>query len=216
MKIQLALDRVDMDEAIAIASAVSDSVDWIEVGTSLVKEFGMQSIRTMREVFPHKTILADMKTFDNAAYEMKLCFEAGANVATVMGAAPMATIELCKRVADEYGAHVMIDLLNVSADKVDELRRLTGVTWCYHVSKDEQEGQGTSAVSLSLATRPTGVRAAAAGGITVDSIPHFSRLGVDILVVGSAITKARDPREAARYFREVIEENANERELVER
>ncbi|GMA62685.1 hypothetical protein GCM10025859_31250 [Alicyclobacillus fastidiosus] len=114
MKIQLALDRLDTDEAIAIASAASDFVDWIEA-------------------------------FDNAAYEMKMCFEAGANVATVMGAAPIATIELCKRVADECGAHVVIDLLNV----------------------------------------------------------------------GSAISKARDPGVAARYFREVIAEHANE-EMVER
>ena len=40
MIIQLALDRMNMKEAIEMARTVESSIDWIEVGTSLIKEFG--------------------------------------------------------------------------------------------------------------------------------------------------------------------------------
>ncbi|MGA9173277.1 MAG: orotidine 5'-phosphate decarboxylase / HUMPS family protein, partial [Thermoactinomyces sp.] len=99
MKLQLALDRLTVSEAIKIADQVKAEVDWIEVGTSLIKEYGMSSVKALREAFPDHIIVADMKTFDNAAYEMEICFAAGADVATVMGAAPVETIELCFNVA---------------------------------------------------------------------------------------------------------------------
>ncbi|WP_025698066.1 orotidine 5'-phosphate decarboxylase / HUMPS family protein, partial [Paenibacillus forsythiae] len=88
MKIQLALDRMSIEEAADMVRRTEPYIDWIEVGTSLIKEFGMASVEALKREFPHKTIVADMKTFDNAQYEFELCFGAGADVATVMGAAP--------------------------------------------------------------------------------------------------------------------------------
>lgn len=54
MKIQLALDRMNMEEAIEMARSVEASIDWIEVGTSLIKEFGVNSIKEMKNHFPEK------------------------------------------------------------------------------------------------------------------------------------------------------------------
>jgi len=42
MKIQLALDRLSIQDAVKMAKLVETEIDWIEVGTSLIKEFGMQ------------------------------------------------------------------------------------------------------------------------------------------------------------------------------
>ena len=75
MKIQLALDRLTIEEAIAIAEKAEQEIDWIEVGTSLIKEFGVKSIEEMKKRFPNKTIVADIKTFDNAKYEFEMCFQ---------------------------------------------------------------------------------------------------------------------------------------------
>lgn len=45
---------------------------------------------------------------------------------------------------------------------------------------------------------------AAAGGITLSSLPVMIRKGLDVIIVGSAITKAKDPAEAARLFKETV------------
>ena len=40
---QLALDRFSIEEALQMARNCQEEADWIEIGTSLIKEFGIQA-----------------------------------------------------------------------------------------------------------------------------------------------------------------------------
>jgi 3-hexulose-6-phosphate synthase len=208
--VQLALDRVSIDEAIRLGTLAEPYVDWIEVGTSLIKEFGMTSVRELRRAFPGKPIVADMKTFDNARYEFALCYRAGADVATVMGAAPAVSIDACLETARDLGGEVMIDLLNVSAEQMPELLRRSEAIVCAHLSKDQQELSGGGAAAgaplpgLAALTRLGGPRLAVAGGISAASLGSLGAVRPDVLIVGGAITQAADPAAAARDFREAL------------
>ncbi|BCG56882.1 orotidine 5'-phosphate decarboxylase / HUMPS family protein [Paenibacillus sp. URB8-2] len=254
MKIQLALDRMSIEEAADMVRRTEPYIDWIEVGTSLIKEFGMASVEALKHEFPHKIIVADMKTFDNAKYEFELCFKAGADVATVMGAAPPVTVGLCMETARRMEKQVMIDLLHTSPEQQRELALYPGAIHCLHVSKDQQEGgglrlEGTGAADAGHGSNPgahgaaggqsggsaeahsaaggregsgegasgspsaegaAGLRFAAAGGITLESLPDLLALKPEVIIVGSAITKAPDPAQAARRFKEFIREYAGE------
>jgi len=210
-RIQLALDRMTIKEAIHMAQQVEPYVDWIEVGTSLIKEFGIESVRQVKQAFPDKIIVADIKTFDNAKYEFELCFEAGADVATVMGAAPDATLELCMQTARQYQGQTMIDLLNVSQERIHILNKHTEAFLCHHVSKDEQEhhGQRAGSASIHQTTNDSFLnintpQIAVAGGITLETLPMILQQSPAVVIVGSAITQAHDPAEAAQQIREQI------------
>ncbi|QWU16545.1 3-hexulose-6-phosphate synthase [Paenibacillus sophorae] len=254
MKIQLALDRMSIEEAEDMVRRTEPYIDWIEVGTSLIKEFGMASVEALKREFPHKIIVADMKTFDNAKYEFELCFKAGADVATVMGAAPPVTVGLCAETALRMEKQVMIDLLHTSPEQQRELALYPGAIHCLHVSKDQQEGGGLrlggaggadaghrsdpgaqgaaggqsggfteaheaaggrdgggeGASGGPGAEGAEGLRLAAAGGITLESLPGLLSLKPEVIIVGSAITKASDPAQAAREFKERIREYSGE------
>lgn len=206
MKIQLALDRLEIADAIQITRIVEDSIDWVEVGTSLIKEFGMASVRELKQAFPHKTIVADMKTIDNARYEFEMAFQAGADIATVMGVSPLVTIDACMEVAARYDKKVMFDLLNTSDDQVSELLNYPDAIFCTHVSKDEQEESGAqnSGIKRDLFTG-TSIEIAAAGGITIDSLADLRKfLNPSVVIVGSSITKASNPAEAAAKLKQAI------------
>jgi 3-hexulose-6-phosphate synthase len=155
----------------------------------------------MKNHFPDKKIVADMKTMDNAAYEMDLCFQSGADVATVMGAASDVTIQKCLEKACEYKGQIMIDLLNVSDTRLEQLRIYSQAIFCEHVSKDSQENSGHAMINMR---NHAGPMRAAAGGITLSSFPGMIRKGLDVIIIGSAITKAKDPAEAARLFKETV------------
>lgn len=211
VRIQLALDRMTIQEAITMAKQVEQYIDWIEVGTSLIKEFGIESVRQIKQAFPDKIIVADIKTFDNATYEFELCFEAGADVATVMGAAPDATLELCMKVAHRYQKQTMIDLLSVSPDRIYDLERYTDAVLCHHVSKDEQEHNGQMAgqsqnhkVHSATHSTTTIPQIAVAGGITLPTLPTILQQSPSVIIVGSAITQASEPAQAAQQIREQI------------
>lgn len=209
MQLQVALDRLSIPAAADIAAAVRPHADWIEVGTSLIKEFGMDSVRRLRSAAPDRLLLADIKTNDNAAYEFGLCFNAGADAATVMGTADTQTLDICLAVADTHRRTVMIDLLGTSEAQQQQLLRYPAV-FAVHVSKDVQEADDTLVGASAPPTRrlpawASDRQVAVAGGITVDEIaplgqqyPHL------IVIVGSAITGAENPAAAARAFADAI------------
>lgn len=208
MNIQLALDRLTIDEAILNANKVKKYVDWIEVGTSLIKEFGINSVKEIRKAFPEKIILADVKTFDNAKYEFKMCFEAGADVATVMGTAPKVSIDICMEVARESGRKVMIDLLNTSDEKIKELSVYEDAIFCLHISKDLQEviGEKQEVSKIKVPkplTKIKDLKIAIAGGITSEFLENLKDIHPYVVIVGSAITKSTNPELEAKKIKEL-------------
>ena len=92
--LQIAMDYITIPPALAMAVKVADEVDIIEIGTPLCKAAGLEAIRSMREICPDKLILADFKTPDVGGLEAKMAFDAGADMMTVIGGAPLATVQI--------------------------------------------------------------------------------------------------------------------------
>ncbi|MCV5198463.1 orotidine 5'-phosphate decarboxylase, partial [Escherichia coli] len=55
-------------------------------------------------------IVCDMKTTDGGAILARMAFSAGADWITVSAAAHVATIAACKKVADEFGGEIQIEI----------------------------------------------------------------------------------------------------------
>ena len=90
--LQVALDLLNAERAIGIAKdAVKGGADWLEAGTPLIKSEGMDIIRQLREQFPGKTIVADMKTMDTGALETEMAAKAGADVICLLAASDDST-----------------------------------------------------------------------------------------------------------------------------
>lgn len=200
MKLQVAIDRVTLDKAIEIIKAVKDFADIVEIGTSLIKDYGLESVRKIRSAFPDIKILADIKTIDEADYEFRSAYSAGADILTVMGTASIDSVEICRNIAAELQKEYMIDLLEVSDDKKNELKKFKDAIFCVHLPVDK-EGIGLRELvkesSKELIDCP---RLAAAGGVNLKTLSIMKESGYEIAIVGSAITKAQDIKEAADIF----------------
>lgn len=197
MKIQLAIDRVSVEQAISLINKTKEYIDIVEIGTSLIKDYGMSAIITIRKEFPDITILADIKTIDEAEYEFRAVYEAGADIATVMGASSMASIEICDRVAKEYGKEYMIDLLEVDDKRLSGLKVFKDAIFAIHLPSDK-EGEGLEPLIRQSVNSLKGIdRIAVAGGVSKKSISLIKKSGIEIAIVGGAITKAMDPEKSA-------------------
>lgn len=205
MKIQLAIDRVSIEEAMNIIEETACYVDIVEIGTSLIKDFGLESIRNIKQKFPSKIILADIKTIDEAAYEFEAAYKAGADIATVMGVASLESIKICKKVANEYGKDYMIDLLETSQEKQQELKQFKDAILCVHLPSDK-DGKGLEVlIDSSLRNLKDFPRLAVAGGVNISNINTIKKANFQIAIVGGAITKEQNRGEMAKKFKIFVE-----------
>lgn len=70
MRLQVAIDRVNLKTAEAMIEEMRGMADIIEVGTSLIKDYGLEnSVARFKKRFPDQCFLADIKTCDEGAYE---------------------------------------------------------------------------------------------------------------------------------------------------
>ncbi|WP_078431494.1 3-hexulose-6-phosphate synthase [Metabacillus halosaccharovorans] len=197
MNLQLALDRLTKEDCIRIAKETEKSIDIIEIGTGVIKEYGMSIIREMRSLFPDKLILADMKTCDAGKHEARQAFEAGADITTVMAFSSDLTIKDTLQVAKEMGKQVMIDLLEIhSRDRIAELKELDVKLVSLHVGKDKQT-EGTFDTTLFSLVEDFNFEVAVAGGINLENIREIAAHQPDIIIAGSSITGAEKPALAA-------------------
>ncbi|GAA0615109.1 3-hexulose-6-phosphate synthase [Virgibacillus siamensis] len=207
MKLQLALDRLTKDECMRVLNDAEKEMDIIEIGTGVIKEYGMAIVREISERYPDKTIFADMKTCDAGKHEAQQAFDAGADITSVMAFSADSTIKDMLHAASQTGNRVMVDLLGIhSSDRVNELYKLGVDLVSLHVGKDMQaEGNLFNSDLFSLLNGFDDMEAAVAGGINLDTIAAVAREKPDIVIVGSAITKADNPQKAAAQMKSFIQ-----------
>lgn len=204
MDIQVALDRIPLDRALTLTAEVAPLVDWVEVGTSMIKQYGLAGLEQVVAVAASTPVLADLKTVDDARFELELAHGAGARSTTVLGLAPRVTLDAAVELAQQAGRELLVDLLGLGPDQVQELVESLPpeVVLGPHVSKDAQS-DGGSATDL-LGPWAAGRRIAMAGGLTAQDLPGLAALPdlPDLrVIVGSAVTKADNPREAVLELR---------------
>ena len=99
MKLQLALDDISTDEALALLDRVHPFIDIVEVGTPFLLEEGLRPVRLFRSRYPDLPVLADAKIMDAGHYEARQAFAAGAAYETVLGVTDLLTVKGCLEVA---------------------------------------------------------------------------------------------------------------------
>jgi 3-hexulose-6-phosphate synthase len=201
VELQIALDRIPLDQAVRVTTAIRQHVDWIEVGTSLIKAYGMDGVRAVVQAAAGVPVLADLKTADDARFEFTLAYDAGAVSATVLGLAADATLDTAAAVAADRGREAVVDLMGLLEPRRAELaaRLPAEVVLAAHVGKDVQS-TGLRPESL-LGAWAQGRRLALAGGLTAADLRQLSQIADLRVIVGSAVTQAGDPLTAVLALR---------------
>ena len=208
--IQLALDYISLPAAMAMAYRVRDEVEAIEVGTPLCKAEGMRAVATIRELCPKHIILADVKAPDVGGLEAKLCFDAGADWMTVLGAAPLETVKLALEEArSRPGKEMFIELTGITdiLARAKAWRELGVDRMVYHRGWDEgniSRAWGAHDRAIIGQLIEMGFKISVAGGLELETVTFFQGLDISVFIIGRAIREAPDPAAAARRFRDLI------------
>ena len=205
MKLQLALDLIDIPGAKRLLDRVIDLVDIVEIGTPFILKEGVRAVTEIKTAWPERDVLADLKIMDAGDHEARIGFDAGADIVTVLGAAHDSTVQRALGEARTARKKVLIDLIAVKEvrERARELDALGADYICTHTATDIQD-QGLDPLHELQRVHPVLKRAgmAVAGGINPETLSLVAAYRPEIVVVGGYITGHPDPRRAALDIRD--------------
>lgn len=209
MLLQLALDDISREGALALLQSVGDLVDIIEIGTPFAYSQPISLIGELKQLYPDKKILADYKILDAGEFMAGLAYRSGADITTVSARAHDETIAGAVRAARAYGREILVDMMAVPPQEIAARAALAaqlGADYiCVHTSLDVQNA-ADPLLSLRAARQACGkARLCAAGGIRPETIARLKPEMPDVVIVGGALIKSPNPRETALALRSAMD-----------
>ncbi len=209
MELQLALDLVDIPQAIELVKEVEPYIDIVEIGTPVVINEGLRAVKEVKAAFPHLKVLADLKVMDAAGYEVMKASEAGADIVTILGAAEDMTIKGAVEEAKKQGKKILIDMISVKdlAQRAQEVDAF-GVDYiCVHTGYDLQAvGKNSFEDLRTIKAVVKNAKTAVAGGIKLSTLPEVIQAQPDLIIVGGGITGEDNKQAVAAEMQKLIKQ----------
>jgi bifunctional enzyme Fae/Hps len=206
--LQIALDNPSLEQAKRVIQDLPESDRIIlEVGTPLLKKYGVRVLRDLREIAQSVFIIADLKTLDVGKVEVDLAFEETADAVVASGLAAKETLNKFMYEAKKLGIYAVVDMMNVvdPVEKLGTLNEMPNVV-ILHRGIDMETGRSHGlerAREIKDAFAGQRFLVAVAGGIVPETAKEALEKGADILIVGRYITQSKDVRRSAREFLEL-------------
>jgi bifunctional enzyme Fae/Hps len=221
--IQIALDDPDLPRQIKVVKDLpkSDRII-IEIGTPLLKKYGVEAIKQIREFSNESFMVADLKTLDVGKLEVDFAFDATADAVVASGLASISSLNKFILEAQRLGIYAFIDTMEVEnpIEKLSQLKQIPDVVILHRAIDAEAAASGTNEAQKAawqnipkikelykdkkLASGKDRVLVAVAGGIDQRSASYAIDMGADILIIGRFITSAKDVKNAMRQVLNIL------------
>lgn len=209
MKLQLALDLVNIAQALELIKEVEGHIDIVEIGTPVINKEGLKAVEAVKAAFPNLEVLADVKIMDAAGYEVSNAAAAGADIVTILAQAEDSSIKGAVEAAKKLGKKILVDMIAVKDIKTRaaELDKL-GVDYiCVHTGYDLQaEGKDSFEDLRTIKNVVKNAKTAIAGGIKFETLPEVIKAQPDLIIVGGGITSKEDKKAEATKIQMLIKE----------
>lgn len=204
--LQIALDHNSLEDALADCMKVGEIVDIIEVGTILCLQEGQKAIRSLKRMFPNKTIVADTKCADAGGTVARNVAQAGADFMTVICCATLPTMAAAQKEVRE----LQVELYgNWTMQQARQWRELGINQVIYHQSRDALLAGGSwgeKDLNKVQELIDLGFEVSVTGGLTVETLELFQTMAVATFIAGRGITESKNPEQAAKDFQKKIDQ----------
>lgn len=202
MKLHVAFDFTQINDALEVARLIAPHADILEVGSLLLYSAGIFAVRAFRKEFPDKMIMVDARLVDRVDESLALFASAGANTVSVLAGASNKTIQQASSFARKYQMNILLDLIDASSPEQSafDAAQLDVTTLLF-----QRENQSKGAIELleqwQNIRENTKLPIFIAGKIDRASITNILKLKPQGIVIGSSITLAKNPAEEAEFFK---------------
>ena len=216
--LQLALDTYDLPSALSPLQRAATYIDVIEVGTILCLAEGMQAVRAIKSLFPHKIVLADVRIAEAGSVISRMAFDAGADWVTVVSGAAPSSFQVVLTEARSRQKDMQIELSDGWTWEMAQRWADIGVQQLIFKRSRDAEAQGNlswqaSDFDIICRLHEMGFQVTVTGGLKIKDIPLFANVPVYTFIVGRAICQATDPLSTAAAFQQTINQTYIQRSL---
>lgn len=208
--LQVALDITDVQEAEAVTQRIYHEADIVEAGTILVLEEGLDSVRALARIIEKQAkLLADVRIVKAGGKIASMVYEAGADIVTIISDATKETFESVVKAKESYtDKEIMIEINDTYTDEALAYWKSLNISYLiFH--------RGSELTSAALPWQKEeieeinrlaqlGFKVFVTGGLTLDELATFKGSQVYGFIIGRSITKASDPAEAVKQYKETI------------
>lgn len=173
MKLQLAIDLLNKEDAAKLAQEVEEFVDVVEIGTPIVINEGLPAVELMSKSVSKPQVLADLKIMDAADYEVSQAVKFGADITTILGVAEDASIKAAIDEAHKHNKELLVDMIAVQdiEKRAKELDEMGADYIAVHTDYNLQaQGQSPLENLRNVKSVIKNSKVAVAGGIKLDTI----------------------------------------------
>lgn len=205
MKLQISYDFTNLSQALEIAKQTAQFADILEVGTPLLIAEGVNAIKAFLEAFPETPIVADAKLVDRVSNVIPILTKAGASYITVLYGTSNKVIQKASSVAHAKDAKIILDLLDAETmgQAARDAESLDVDLVLFHYPHEVSEFYNNMD-QWEIVRGNTDLPIFVSGRIAKEHVGEIKKLKPQGIVIGEAITKAKDPLQAARYFKEQL------------
>jgi len=209
-KLQVALDNTSLEDAIESVKQYGHIIDIIEVGTILHVAEGARATSVLRQMYPNKILLDDIKGADAGLVLADICFKAGADTMTAICCADVNTMISMLKVGKTYGEDkdVQVELYGDWTFEQAQSWLDNGLTQVvYHRSRDaELAGKSWGEEDFTKIGKlcDMGFKVTITGGLKPQDLVLFKDYPIYCVIAGRSIRGAQNPEQAALDFKEEI------------
>ena len=211
---QIALDILTKQEVRELLTPeILNTIDIVEIGTPLIIRYGLSIIEQIKDwTKGEKVLFADTKNADAGQWEANEAISAGANMVSVLAGASFETLEEVRDTVQLNQAKMVVDIIDLSLSDENKIKFIDSLKPDYlgiHLATDVIK-KGGSLLEFSrelpfVTSRRLPLMVA--GGIHSRNLMDILiNIQPAIVVAGSSITKASDPKREAQHMRRIIDE----------
>lgn len=211
---QIALDILSKQEVRELLTPeILNTIDIVEIGTPLIIRYGLSIIEQIKDwTKGEKVLFADTKIADAGQWEANEAISAGANMVSVLAGASFETLEEVRDTVQLNQAKMVVDIIDLSLSDENKIKFIDSLKpdyLCIHLATDVIK-KGGSLLEFSrelpfVTSRRLPLMVA--GGIHSRNLMDILiNIQPAVVVAGSSITKASDPKREAQHMRRIIDE----------
>ena len=211
---QIALDILTKQEVRELLTPeILNTIDIVEIGTPLIIRYGLSIIEQIKDwTKGEKVLFADTKIADAGRWETNEAISVGANMVSVLAGASFETLEEVRDTVQLNQAKMVVDIIDLSLSDENKIKFIDSLKpdyLCIHLATDVIK-KGGSLLEFSrelpfVTSRRLPLMVA--GGIHSRNLMDILiNIQPAIVVAGSSITKASDPKREAQHMRRIIDE----------